>query len=621
MWRRLCERGLIWTQRGKMTTPAESADAHEAIRAAQIDALFRAVPLAVVAAAVTSVVLLAILHRLDSVDIRIGSAWSAFIIICALGHIGLGRAYWSSRALSNQWRKWALWFGAIGFAEGVGWGWAAVGLATGDRFETQLIVVIVTAAVAEGAVVAFGAYLPAFYALFFPATLPYALVSAASPNPIERLTSLLMLVFIAAFAALGYTTNRSFKEIVGLRIRTQAMALDLQKQKDIAERAREIAEEANRAKSSFLAAASHDLRQPVHALGMFVGALSGVSMAPEGRRIIQQIEASTAAMDGLFSALLDISRLDAGVVAVHRGAFAIGPVLERLCQDHQEEAKAKGVSLVWKRCGAVVWTDPVLIERVLRNLVSNAARYTDHGRIVIGCRRRGAAIAVQVIDTGRGIPRDEQKRVFQEYYQLGNSQRDSAKGLGLGLAIVRRLTTLLDCRLTLHSEPGRGSCFEVTIPLAEHPSPVAEPKLTIAPATPAKGLVVVIDDEPAIRDATLSLLTGWGYDVVAVGGGDEALLRLSACPAKPAVILCDYRLREGESGLVVIERIRAEYNETIPAILITGDTAPDRLAEAKASGLLLMHKPVSNGKLRAAIVNLTAVEKSRSVEAGLAAAK
>ena len=227
---------------------------------------------------------------------------------------------------------------------GNGLGWAPIGLPTGDRFEVQLIVVVVTAAVAEGAIVAFGTYLPAFYALFFPATLPYALVSAVSSNPIERLTSLLMLVFIAAFAALGYATNRSFKQIVGLRIRTQAMALDLQQQKDIAERERKIAEEANRAKSSFLAAASHDLRQPVHALGMFVGALRGVPMAPEGRRIIEQIEASTAAMDGLFSALLDISKLDAEVVAVERRAFPIGPVLERLCQDHREEAKAKGVS-------------------------------------------------------------------------------------------------------------------------------------------------------------------------------------------------------------------------------------------------------------------------------------
>jgi two-component system, sensor histidine kinase len=183
------------------------------------------------------------------------------------------------------------------------------------------------------------------------------------------------------------------------------------------------------------------------------------------------------------------------------------------------------------------------------------------------------------------------------------------------------LTSLLDCGLTLHSEPGRGSLFEVTIPLAESQSPVAEPGLAIvASVATAKGLVVVIDDEAAIRDATLSLLTGWGYDVVACGGGDEAILRLSACPARPSLILCDYRLSEGESGLVVIKRIRAEYNESIPAILITGDTAPDRLTEAKASGLLLMHKPVSNGKLRAAIGNLILSAKlGRSVEAGLSA--
>ena len=145
----------------------------------------------------------------------------------------------------------------------------------------------------------------------------------------------------------------------------------------------------------------------------------------------------------------------------------------------------------------------------------------------------------------------------------------------------------------------------MTIPLARHLSRAAEPEPANASAALARGLVVVVDDEPAIRDAAISLLTGWGYDVIAVGSGDEAIQRLAACPAKPALILCDYRLRGGESGLAVADRIRAEYNDTIPAILVTGDTAPDRLAEAEASGLLLMHKPVSNGKLRAAIVNLT----------------
>ena len=182
------------------------------------------------------------------------------------------------------------------------------------------------------------------------------------------------------------------------------------------------------------------------------------------------------------------------------------------------------------------------------------------------------------------------------------------------------MTSLLDCGLTLRSELERGSCFEVTIPLAESQALVAEPGPAVASAATAKGLVIVIDDEPAICDATLSFLTGWGYDVITCGGGDEAILRLSACQARPSLILCDYRLSEGESGLVVIKRICAQYDEAIPAILITGDTAPDRLTEAKASGLLLMHKPVPNGRLRAAIGNLILSAKpGRSVEAGLSA--
>jgi signal transduction histidine kinase len=422
--------------------------------------------------------------------------------------------------------------------------------------------------------------------------------SISSSEPLHRISLLLMFVFVGGIGGLGFTTNRSFKQLVRLRIRTEEMALDLQRQKEIAERA-------NLAKSTFLAAASHDLRQPVHALGIFVGALRGVAMSPEGRRIVEQIEESTAAMDGLFAALLDISRLDAGVVAVERRAFAIGPLLDRISRDHQEEAIAKGISLVWKRCAAVVMTDPVLMERILRNLVSNAVRYTDCGRIVVGCRRRGDIAVVQVWDTGRGIPLDQQESVFREYYQLGNPERDRAKGLGLGLAIVRRLTDLLQCRLTLRSQPGRGSCFEVSIPLADGALEVAE-----LPASPsgalAKGLVVIVDDELAIRDATRTLLSGWGHDVIAVASGDEAIFCLSTCPIQPDLIICDYRLRDGENGIAVIERLRSEYNEAIPALLITGDTAPDRLAEARASGLLLLQKPVSNGKLRAAIVNLIA---------------
>jgi len=568
----------------------------------QIDALFGFVTLGVWGAALTAVFLTLILLYIGSVDLRTGLAWTCYIIACAACHIALRAAYRRSQPVGERWRHWAFWFTVISFAEGCGWGWAPVGLTTGDRFDAVLLVMISTTSVSSGAVSAFGPYLPAFFALFVPAVLPYFVFNVTSPDDARRASCLLLLVFIPAIPGLAIIANRAFKQLVKLRIQTEQLATDLKGQKEIVERA-------SAAKTTFLAAASHDLRQPVHALGLFIGALRRVVMPLEGQRLIEQIEESTVAMDGLFSALLDISQLDAGTVEVHRQSFPMGALLERICRDHEAEATAKGLSLVWAPSTAGVDCDPVLLERVLRNLVANAVRYTDHGRVLVGCRRRGATISIQVLDTGPGIPPDQRDRVFQEYYQLGNPERDRTKGLGLGLAIVRRLVDLLGCEMTLRSRVGHGSCFEVSVPMATGGIPASKDAPEATSGAFAQGFIVVIDDELAIRNAMSALLTGWGHETVVVGSGDEAIRQLSIREQRPDLIICDYRLRDGENGIRVIERLRSEYNEAIPAMLITGDTAPDRLAEAKASSLLLLHKPVSNGKLRAAIVHL--IDKDR----------
>jgi two-component system, sensor histidine kinase len=430
------------------------AAASEAQRLAveQIDALFGFVTLGVWGAALTAVFLTLILLYIGSVDLRTGLAWTCYIIACAACHIALRAAYRRSQPVGERWRHWAFWFTVISFAEGCGWGWAPVGLTTGDRFDAVLLVMISTTSVSSGAVSAFGPYLPAFFALFVPAVLPYFVFNVTSPDDARRASCLLLLVFIPAIPGLAIIANRAFKQLVKLRIKTEQLATDLQGQKEIVERA-------SAAKTTFLAAASHDLRQPVHALGLFIGALRRVVMPLEGQRLIEQIEESTVAMDGLFSALLDISQLDAGTVEVHRQSFPMGTLLERICRDHQAEAAAKGLSLVWAKSTTVVDCDPILLERILRNLVANAVRYTDHGRVLVGCRRRGATISIQVLDTGPGIPPDQIDRVFQEYYQLGNPERDRTKGLGLGLAIVRRLVDLLGCEMTLRSRVGHGSCL------------------------------------------------------------------------------------------------------------------------------------------------------------------
>jgi two-component system, sensor histidine kinase len=594
----LLYRGSHLDERIERDMPMTTEDMRRRLGVAQVEALFDFIPVAALAAAAAAVTLTAGLVSLGFVEPWIGAAWVCYIAVCALGNLSLLYLYRRSRSAHDRWRVWALGFAAINFAMGIGFGWAPLGLAIGSRLDVEFLTLLVTLCVAAAAVTAFGPYLPAFVPFFLSATVPFTVASVFSLDSQLRFVSpLLMLIFIIGIGGLGVRANRAFERVVRLQVRTEELADDLERQRD-------IAESANLAKSKFLAAASHDLRQPVHALGLFIGALRGFAMPSAARPLVDQIEASINALDSLFSALLNISRLDAGVVTAERRPFAIRSSLDRVCREYAHEAGAKGVRLEWRDCAAIVDSDPVLVERILRNLVSNAVRYTERGRILVGCRRREHAIALQVWDTGVGIPTDEQAHVFEEYYQVGNPERDQTKGLGLGLAIVRRLAELLGSELELRSELGRGSCFEFTLPLAKDAPIAAEPSPENRTGALARGLIVVVDDEQAIRQATASLLTGWGFQVVTAASGDEAVARLSAASAPPDLIICDYRLRGGENGLGAIERLRSEYNQSIAAMLITGDTAPDRLAEAEASGLLLLHKPVSKGKLRAAIVNL-----------------
>jgi CheY-like chemotaxis protein len=331
---------------------------------------------------------------------------------------------------------------------------------------------------------------------------------------------------------------------------------------------------------------------------MFVGALRAHGLRGPAARLLNHIESSVGALDSLFSSLLDISRLDAGVIEADVTAVRLEPILRRVCGDCQGEATQKGVGLTLLPCSAVVFTDPVLLERVVRNIVANAVRYTERGRIVVGVRRRAGRARIEVWDTGPGIAASQRQDIFQEFFQVANPARDRSQGLGLGLAIVRRLTNLLEHPLTLDSWPGKGSVFKVEVPLAEAedlPAPDTAPHVAAGP-----GLILVIDDEIAIQQAMADLLQSWGHEVIAAGSGEEIIARMADCPRRPDLIICDYRLR-GENGIAVIERLQSEFNEDIPAMLVTGDTAPDRLTEASESGLMLLHKPLPEARLRAAI--------------------
>ena len=502
------------------------------------------------------------------------------------------------------WKTWADRFVIGAFVGAVTWGVGSLWLLAPGRFDLQMLVVTVLMAVIYGGMTGFGAYLPGFFVFFLPAFLPLVVWFGVQGDVLHGVCTGFFLAWVPTVVVLARRYNAGLVQALELRFINAALVEDLTAQKA-------IAEQASLAKSRFLASASHDLRQPVHALGMFVGALRGHRLEARSIALIDQVDASVAALDGLFTSLLDISRLDAGAVRGEPGDIAVQPLLDRVCRDLAAEAQGKGVALIQVPTALAIRSDPVLLERVMRNLVGNAVRYTETGSVLVGARRRGAGVSLEVWDTGCGIPEAQTEAVFEEFFQVANPDRDRTKGLGLGLPIVRRLTDILGHPLAMHSVVGKGSVFRVLAPradAAEALEAAAEQVLT-----PATGLVLAIDDEQAIRAAMRELLTGWGHQVIAVSGGAHAL-RAVAGGARPDLIVCDFRLRDGESGVAVIAALREALGEAVPAILLSGDTAPENLRLALASGYPLLHKPLAHARLRAAVSAL--MRRPREAPAG-----
>ncbi|PWC31114.1 MHYT domain-containing protein [Azospirillum sp. TSO35-2] len=387
-------------------------------------------------------------------------------------------------------------------------------------------------------------------------------------------------------------TARKAAEEAILRARDEAEAARIE-----AVRARDSAERADRAKTKFLAAASHDLRQPLQSLFFFAHALSDKLESHPTAPLLASMTESLNGLRVMLDSLLDVSRLDAGVVKPSVTDFALGPLLERLADEYRVRAAESGLTL--RHVATSGWTssDPALLERILRNLIENAIRYTERGTILIGCLHRGGALRLAVIDQGIGIPADKTQDIFQEFTQLANPERDRRKGLGLGLAIVRRLAGLLGHMVGVKSTPGRGSGFFLDLPAAV-PRPVPKPARVTVERPRGKGLIVVVDDDTIILVSMRAMLEEWGYDVVAAVSADEAIESLLNLGRRPAMIVADYRLREGRTGVEAIRDIYGVCGVRVPAVVLTGDTDPARIAEVQRSGHRLLHKPVSAPQLR-----------------------
>jgi signal transduction histidine kinase/CheY-like chemotaxis protein len=463
-------------------------------------------------------------------------------------------------------------------------------------------------ALCAGSVGTSAGYLPRFLAFMVPTLTPLSLVWAwhgadSGESWIGIAMALLVLLLGLILFALSRDAFRMFRESYDIRLEKDALNARL---RDALERA----ETANRAKTRFLASASHDLRQPLHTLSIFAAALAMRPLDDRSRVIIGHMNEALSGLSSELDALLDVSRLDAGLVSCCATDFAARPFLERVCLPFFSIAAEKGLQASLECAdGLRIRSDPRLLARVLRNLLENACRYTDSGYVKVSLGEAGETLRLVISDSGVGIAAGEQDRIFDEFYQVGNRERSRAQGLGLGLAIVRRLLELLQVPLELASSPGAGSCF--TLVLARAPDQEAPPTLVPAPALPAlAGLrLLVIDDEAPVRLAMQELLSSHGCQVSSADCMADALAQ--AARSAPDAVLADLRLRGMEDGIVVIHALRQRL-PGLPALLVSGDTAPERLQEAASAGIRLLHKPLRADLLLSAIAQVTGRSAAQS---------
>ncbi|NLR71754.1 response regulator [Novosphingobium sp. ERN07] len=491
-------------------------------------------------------------------------------------------------------------------------GWASLLAIAGQNISAPEFVFVVMAlgGVLSGGVTTYGAlpkvhavYIASFIAVSFM-TMIY-LIAVVPDNPAFYMMPVLAILYCIGTYMNTQVSGEAYYRHIALGFANAELAEGLARQAERAEAARQTAEAADRAKSTFLASASHDLRQPIHATGLFLALLKGSKLEPAQRDMVMNASSALRASSEMLDALLDFSRADAGVIEPQARTFFFDDLVRQLETELGVQADEKRIAFRVHECGKHVHADPGLVRLILLNLISNAIRYTDEGGLLIGARRRGHLLIAEVWDTGIGIPADQQEAIFGDFTQLGNPERDRRKGLGLGLAIARRMARLIGTDITVSSEPGRGSVFRFPLMLAapvQIEAPPAQPVQTERPGIVRRARVILLDDDVAILRGLGALLTAQGYDVATAETVEEALDH--AARHVPDLLISDFRLRQGRDGTEAVRLMRQKHGAGLPVLMITGDTHPDRIAAADREDMKILYKPVDPDRIVEAVASL-----------------
>ena len=450
-------------------------------------------------------------------------------------------------------------------------------------------------------------YIYAFYAFAIPYFLGMLwMVATQFPSPYHVNAFIYILVMVTQIGA-AKKGQKMILESLRLRFENIELIEDLKAQRDAADKA-------NHSKSKFLAAASHDLRQPLHALTLFNAALKECLNEPvKANQMLDKIDSSVVALQSLFNALLDISRLDAGTLICKKEHFDSQLILNKLHNDFTPIAAEKGLTLQIETRSIALYSDATLLELILRNILSNAIRYTNEGNVKLSMIPKGTQTCIEIIDSGIGFDAQQKSLIFEEFVQLDNPERDRNKGLGLGLAIVKRVAMLLEADLYVDSIVDSGSTFSICVDAGDPSKITKQEAYLVDKHVDSSGLIIVIDDERSNLEAMDALVSAWGYQLILATDVNQALEKLEKDKSTPDCIIADYRLRQKQTGVEAISRLRDIFGQNLPALIVSGDIAKDRLTNVKANNLDILHKPVQPAKLRSFLHKQINLKRTRSI--------